>query len=241
MRKINLGLALSLLALSAPALAQVDIGSIGYSEQQQATSAAPTSVPFLPAWAMVALALLVAGGGVFATRLRSTFSKVLTMASVGIIVAAAVTGLRIEPAHAQNADYTCTPNVSITGAVTIEDAAGGSANFEYDPSAAVAECAETLAGYTGPGTLAVDVTVTFTVTNSSGVALDLEEASFTTDETLTDAGFENFAVGNLSVSYTTLSVDVSNIQSACGATLANGADCEVSVDVDTSGDLAVAQ
>ena len=236
MKRINVCLALSLLALSAPVLAQVDIGSIGYSERQ----AAPTAVPFLPAWAMVAVALLVAGGGVFATRLKSTFSKVLTIASVGIIAASAVTGLRIEPAHAQNANYTCTAG-TITGAVTIEDAAGGSANFEYDPSAAVAECTETLAGYTGPGTLAVDVTVTFTVTNSSGVALDLEEASFTTDETLTDDGFEGFAVGNLSVSYTTLSVDVSNVQSACGATLANGADCEVSVDVDASGDLAVAQ
>ena len=239
MKRINVCLALSLLALSAPTLAQVDIGSIGYSEQQ-ATSSAPTAVPFLPAWAMVAVALLIAGGGVFATRLKSTFSKVLTIASVGIIAASAVTGLRIEPAHAQNADYTCTPNGTITGAVTIEDAAGGSANFEYDPSAAVAACVP-INNYAGPGTLAVDVTVTFTVTNSSGVALDLEEASFTTDETLTDAGFENFVVGGSSVSYTTLSVDVSNIQSACGATLANGADCEVSVDVDASGDLAVAQ
>ena len=237
MKRINVCLALSLLVLSAPTLAQVDIGSIGYSEQQ-ATSSAPTAVPVLPAWAMVAVALLIAGGGVFATRLKSTFSKVLTIASVGIIAASAVTGLRIEPAHAQNA-YTCTAG-TITGAVTIEDAAGGSANFEYDPSAAVAACVP-INNYVGPGTLAVDVTVTFTVTNSSGVALDLEEASFTTDETLTDAGFENFAVGNLSVSYTTLSVDVSNIQSACGATLANGADCEVSVDVDTSGDLALAQ
>ena len=240
MRKINLSLAVSLLALAAPTLAQVDIGSIGYSEQQQATSTAPTAVPFLPAWAMVAVALLVAGGGVFATRLKSTFSKILTIASVGIIAASALTGLRIEPAHAQNADYTCTPDGNITGAVTIEDAAGGSANFEYDPSAAVAECLP-LQGYTGPGTLAVDVTVTFTVTNSSGVALDLEEASFTTDETLTDDGFEDFVVGGSSVSYTTLSVDVSNIQSACGASLANGADCEVSVDVDTLGDLVVAQ
>lgn len=240
MRKINLGLAVSLLLLSAPTLAQVvDIGSIGYSEQRQA---APTAVPFLPAWAMVAVALLVAGGGVFATRLRGTLSKVLTIASVGIIAAAAVTGLRIEPAHAQNADYTCSPDAgTVTGAVTIEDAAGGSATFQYDPSDAVAQCAQTLQGYTAPGTLAVDVTVTFTVTNSSGVALDLEEASFTTDETLTDDGFEDFAVGALSVSYTNLSVDVSNIQSACGASLANGANCEVSVDVDTSGNLAVAQ
>ena len=239
MKRINMCLALSLLALSAPALAQVDIGSIGYSERQ----AAPTAVPFLPAWAMVAVALLVAGGGVFATRLKSTFSKVLTIASVGIIAASAVTGLRIEPAHAQDdPDYTCSPGArTVTGAVTIADAAGGSATFEYDPSDAVAQCAQTLQGYDGAGDLAVDVTVTFTVTNASGVALDLEEASFTTDETLTDDGFEDFAVGNLSVSYTTLSVDVSNIQSACGATLANGADCEVSVDVDTLGDLVVAQ
>ena len=135
MKRINVCLVLSLLALSAPALAQVDIGSIGYSERQ----AAPTAVPFLPAWAMVAVALLVAGGGVFATRLKSTFSKVLTIASVGIIAASAVTGLRIEPAHAQNANYTCTAG-TVTGAVTIEDAAGGSANFEYDPSGAT--CAD---------------------------------------------------------------------------------------------------
>ena len=198
------------------------------------TTTAPTPVPAMPTWATALIAALVALVGFVTARTHRGAARLFTVAAVGIVITAGATLFRSGPALAQQS-YAC-GNFAMVGTVNITNANATASNFQYDPSKAIEACAQTLVGsYAGLGTLSANAQITFTVTNSSGIALELDPARFN-DQSLTTS-VDNYQAGGRTFHYTNVAVTPSNVQSQCGDLLQDGASCEVTVDVATTGDL----
>jgi len=229
----------ALMSVALPVTAQVDIGVIEYRAVTD-TPLAPNPVPAMPTWSMALITALVAVFGFFAERTYRGVARLLSVFVVGIAITAGATIFRSGPVQAQQS-YDC-GNFEIDGTVNITDPDEGATNFQYDPSAAIAACAQILLtpgpdAYAGPGTLTATAVITFTVTNVSGVALELDPARITDEAQTTSV--DNYQAGGQTFNYTDVLVTPSNAQSQCGDLLQDGASCEVTVDVATTGDLAV--
>jgi len=226
----------ALMSVALPVTAQVDIGVIEYRAVVD-TPLAPNPVPAMPTWSMALITALVAVFGLLAARTYRGVARLLSVFAVGIAITAGATIFRSGPVQAQQS-YDC-GNFEIDGTVNITDPDQGATNFQYDPSAAIEACAQILlVTYLNPGTLTATAVITFTVTNVSGVALELDPARFTDEAQTTSV--DNYQAGGQTFNYTDVLVTPSNAQSQCGDLLQDGASCEVTVDVATTGNLAVA-
>ena len=128
--------------------------------------------------------------------------------------------------------------MAVSGTVNITDASTGSADLEYDSSEAIEECSAYIgANYAGAGTLAMTTSLTFTITNSTGAALQLDAAEFATDPINTS--IDDFVLGANTVDYTDMVVTPSDGDSWCGNSLEDGVSCEITMEADTTGTLAV--
>ena len=225
----------SLLVLSSNVFAQVDMGSISYSAL---ASADGVDIPILPFWALTILGAVLAAFGAFTLRRHKVWAKSLfALISATSILAVTVSGLQVSSVEAQAPNYEC-PDVAVSGTVNITDASTGSADLEYDPSEAIEECGAYIgANYAGPGTLTMTTSLTFTLTNSTGAALQLDAAEFATDPINTS--IDDFVLGANTVDYTDMVVTPSDGDSECGNSLEDGVSCEITMEADTTGTLAV--
>jgi len=227
--------AVSLLMLPSDVFAQVEMGTISYSALARADG---IGIPILPVWALALLSFFIASFGTFTLRRHKMWARSLfALISATSFLAVTITGVHVSSVEAQPPSYEC-PGVAVSGTVNITDASAGSADLEYDPSEAIEECGAYIgANYAGPGTLTMTTSLSFTITNSTGAALQLDAAEFATDPINTS--IDDFVLGANTVDYTDMVVTPSNGDSECGNSLAEGASCNITIQADTTGTLTV--
>ena len=255
----SIGFLLLLLTISFPLQAQtaLEMGSITYREavadndttdsgggddstgsnggDAQALSSEAKSIPTIPPWLLLPLAIALLSMGLSARKKRLTKSASLIAAVVTVLMAS--TSFRSAETHAQTGAYSC-PQVSVPGSISITSADAGEASFNFDPSDAISLCSEYIgANYIGPGSLSMESVLTFQITNDSGVVLELDPAVFAEDAINTS--IDNFPLGVNTVNYQNMRVTPSDTQSGCESTLDIGQSCTVTITANTVGDLTV--
>ena len=255
----SIGFLLLLLSISFPLQAQtaLEMGSITYREavadndttdsgggddstgsnggDAQAVSSEAKSIPTIPPWLLLPLAVALLSMGLSARKKRLAKSASFIAAVVAVLMAS--TSFRSAETQAQTGAYSC-PQVSVPGSISITSADAGEASFNFDPSDAISLCSEYIgANYVGPGSLSMESVLTFQITNDSGVVLELDPAVFTEDAINTS--IDNFPLGANTVNYQNMQVTPSDTQSDCGNILDIGQSCTVTITANTVGDLTV--
>ena len=255
----SMGFLLLLLSISFPLQAQtaLEMGSITYREavadndttdsgggddstgsnggDAQAVSSEAKSIPTIPPWLLLPLAVALLSMGLSARKKRLAKSASFIAAVVAVLMAS--TSFRSAETQAQTGAYSC-PQVSVPGSISITSADAGEASFNFDPSDAISLCSEYIgANYVGPGSLSMESVLTFQITNDSGVVLELDPAVFTEDAINTS--IDNFPLGANTVNYQNMQVTPSDTQSDCENILDIGQSCTVTITANTVGDLTV--
>ena len=255
----SIGFLLLLLSISFPLQAQtaLEMGSITYREavadndttdsgggddstgsnggDAQAVSSEAKSIPTIPPWLLLPLAIALLSMGLSARKKRLAKSASFIAAVVAVLMAS--TSFRSAETQAQTGAYSC-PQVSVPGSISITNADAGEASFNFDPSDAISLCSEYIgANYVGPGSLSMESVLTFQITNDSGVVLELDPAVFTEDAINTS--IDNFPLGANTVNYQNMQVTPSDTQSDCENILDIGQSCTVTITANTVGDLTV--
>lgn len=255
----SIGFLLLLLSISFPLQAQtaLEMGSITYREavadndttdsgggddstgsnggDAQAVSSEAKSIPTIPPWLLLPLAVALLSMGLSARKKRLAKSASFIAAVVAVLMAS--TSFRSAETQAQTGAYSC-PQVSVPGSISITSADAGEASFNFDPSDAISLCSEYIgANYVGPGSLSMESVLTFQITNDSGVVLELDPAVFTEDAINTS--IDNFPLGANTVNYQNMQVTPSDTQSDCENILDIGQSCTVTITANTVGDLTV--
>ena len=254
----SIGFLVLLLSISLPLQAQtaLEMGSITYREavadndttdsgggddstgsnggDAQALSSEAKSIPTIPPWLLLPLAIALLSMGLSARKKRLAKSASF-IAVVAVLMAS--TSFRSAETQAQTGAYSC-PQVSVPGSISITSADAGEASFNFDPSDAISLCSEYIgANYVGPGSLSMESVLTFQITNDSGVVLELDPAVFTEDAINTS--IDNFPLGANTVNYQNMQVTPSDTQSDCESSLGIGQSCTVTITANTVGDLTV--
>ena len=255
----SIGFLVLLLSISFPLQAQtaLEMGSITYREavadnnttdsndgddstdsndgDAQALSTEAKSIPTIPPWLLLPLAIALLSMGLSARKKRLAKSASFIAAVVAVLMAS--TSFRSAETQAQTGAYSC-PQVSVPGSISITSADAGEASFNFDPSDAISLCSEYIgANYIGPGSLSMESVLTFQITNDSGVVLELDPAVFT--ENAINTSIDNFPLGARTVNYQNMQVTPSDTQSDCESTLDIGQSCTVTITANTVGDLTV--
>ena len=154
----SIGFLVLLLSISFPLQAQtaLEMGSITYREavadnnttdsndgddstdsndgDAQALSTEAKSIPTIPPWLLLPLAIALLSMGLSARKKRLAKSASFIAAVVAVLMAS--TSFRSAETQAQTGAYSC-PQVSVPGSISITSADAGEASFNFDPSDAI--------------------------------------------------------------------------------------------------------